>query len=129
MFIRIGVLAVMGGSLSEGVDFKDDLCRLLVLVGVPFPPPAVKKLEILRIEMSAEKDPIKYSTMKAIRNVNQTLGRAVRHAKDWCMIVLADERYEGLKPLLSREISPLAKISPNTEEMLSDFQKFREGKL
>ena len=31
------MIGVAGGSLAEGIDFKDDLCRLLIVVGIPFP--------------------------------------------------------------------------------------------
>eukprot|EP00913_Durusdinium_trenchii_P016519 g15526.t1 len=31
------LLALSGGRLSEGIDFKDDLCRLVAVVGLPYP--------------------------------------------------------------------------------------------
>ncbi len=27
---------VFGGKFSEGIDFKDNLCRLAIIVGIPF---------------------------------------------------------------------------------------------
>ncbi len=29
-------MCVMNGKLSEGIDFKDDLARLIFVVGIPF---------------------------------------------------------------------------------------------
>lgn len=31
------LFAVATAGLAEGIDFKDDLCRLLLVVGVPYP--------------------------------------------------------------------------------------------
>ena len=31
------LLSVVNGRLSEGIDFRDDLCRCLILVGLPYP--------------------------------------------------------------------------------------------
>ena len=30
------LLAVARGSLSEGIDFSDDLCRTAVIISIPF---------------------------------------------------------------------------------------------
>lgn len=35
----------------------------------------------------------KWYSLEAIRAVNQALGRVIRHAKDYGMIILADERF------------------------------------
>lgn len=41
------LLAVMGGSLSEGVDFRDNLLKVAVICGIPLTPPTVEN-EALR---------------------------------------------------------------------------------
>ncbi|EPR79443.1 DNA repair helicase, partial [Spraguea lophii 42_110] len=34
---KVNIFCVMGGRLSEGINFNDELCRLLVIVGIPYP--------------------------------------------------------------------------------------------
>lgn len=89
------LFAVMGGRLSEGINFSDDLCRLLVVVGVPYPNQGTEMRE--RMEFNGKK----YSTLIAMKSVNQTLGRALRHRGDFAVLVLLDRRYNQLLHLVS----------------------------
>ncbi len=98
--------SVVGGKLSEGINFKDDLARCVVMVGLPFPnrddPELKAKIAYLDeahpgLHRGAEL--LETMTMKA---VNQAIGRAVRHAKDYAVIVLADQRYSQQPTLRSK---------------------------
>ena len=31
------IFAITQGTLAEGIDFRDDLCRALVILGIPMP--------------------------------------------------------------------------------------------
>lgn len=88
------LIAVMGGSLSEGVNFSDEVCRLLVVIGVPYPS---KSIEI----QERSKNIKDYETVVAMKTVNQTVGRAIRHKDDYAAIVFLDCRYVELKDKLS----------------------------
>ncbi|CAD26418.1 ATP DEPENDENT DNA BINDING HELICASE (RAD3/XPD SUBFAMILY OF HELICASES) [Encephalitozoon cuniculi GB-M1] len=89
------LFAVMGGRLSEGVNFGDGLCRLLVVVGVPYP------TQDLELKERAKFNGGEYATSIAMRTVNQTLGRALRHRNDYAVLVLLDKRYIQLSRLVS----------------------------
>ncbi|MGK3748641.1 MAG: Rad3-related DNA helicase [Bacillariaceae sp.] len=103
------LLSVVGGKLSEGINFADDLCRCVVVVGLPFAdrsdPLLQEKLKLVAnassgndnsnsnsnmLQSTAARD---YYRSLCLRAVNQSVGRAIRHAKDSATIVLMDERY------------------------------------
>jgi chromosome transmission fidelity protein 1 len=84
----------MGGKLSEGINFSDDTCRLLLIAGVPFP---TKTLEFdERCKKNKE-----YGSLSVMKTVNQAIGRAIRHKNDYAAVVLLDSRYKALKSKLS----------------------------
>ena len=113
------LLSVIGGSLSEGINFSDALGRAVVVVGLPFPNPhsAEWKAKATYVEAKAasrstsagspgvngesvnkrEVDPKVASRdfyeNVCMRAVNQCIGRAIRHKNDYAAIVLLDKRY------------------------------------
>ncbi|CAJ1360770.1 unnamed protein product, partial [Effrenium voratum] len=94
------LFAVSGASLSEGIDFKDDLCRLVAVIGLPYPNASdLAMLEKMRfLDACAKRGQGSltgrdYYTGKCMKAVNQCVGRSIRHAKDWSAILLLDHRY------------------------------------
>lgn len=98
------LLAVIGGSLSEGINFSDSLGRGVVVVGLPFPNPhsaewkakmayvARKKGGGADVGKAAAREFYENACMRA---VNQCVGRAIRHRNDYASILLVDRRYES----------------------------------
>ncbi|XP_028287261.1 ATP-dependent DNA helicase DDX11 [Parambassis ranga] len=94
------LFSVVGGKMSEGINFSDDLGRCVVMVGMPYPniksPELQEKMSYLdkHLPHSQGKSPgqalIENLCMKA---VNQSIGRAIRHRGDYSSIVLCDRRY------------------------------------
>lgn len=105
------LFAVMGGRLSEGINFSDDLCRLLVVVGVPYPTKTVEFAE--RVKHDGE-----FGVLSAMKTVNQTIGRALRHKDDFAAIVLLDSRYLALRGKLSPWIQRQTKHTGSVEGLL-----------
>ncbi|VVA95970.1 unnamed protein product [Arabis nemorensis] len=122
------MLAVVGGKVSEGINFSDSMCRCVVMVGLPYPNPSdIELLErIKHIEGLGDSDSAKpsltlvddsyysgdvkagfgvlngckrrgkeYYENLCMKAVNQSVGRAIRHAKDYAAILLVDARYSG----------------------------------
>ncbi|XP_041652395.1 ATP-dependent DNA helicase DDX11 [Cheilinus undulatus] len=94
------LFSVVGGKMSEGINFSDDLGRCVVMVGMPYPniksPELQEKMSYLdkHLPHSGGRSPgqalIENLCMKA---VNQSIGRAIRHRGDYSSVVLCDRRY------------------------------------
>jgi len=100
------LLAVIGGTLSEGINFSDALGRGVAVVGLPFPNPhsAEWKAKIKHITDKAAAAEAQQAGKAAARDyyenvcmraVNQAIGRAIRHRGDYAAIMLLDRRYAG----------------------------------
>ncbi|KAI8352753.1 helicase C-terminal domain-containing protein [Mortierella sp. GBAus27b] len=109
------LFSVVGGKMSEGINFSDRLGRGVVMVGMPFPNKGsaelqermrymdqVQQQEQMRLQpeqpvvvpgamrMTAGSE---YYENLCMRAVNQSIGRAIRHQGDYAVIVLLDKRY------------------------------------
>lgn len=108
------LLSVVGGKLSEGINFSDRLGRAVVVVGLPFPnirsaewQAKIKRVEQSHMEQFVAKTTASKSTLETqakaagrdfyenacMRAVNQCIGRAIRHKNDYASIILLDRRY------------------------------------
>ena len=94
------LFGVMGGKLSEGINFKDNLCRLLIIVGMPFS--SIKSIEInekmkyydkLYKEKKSLINGNEYYENLCMKNINQTIGRCIRNYYDFSSIILIDNRF------------------------------------
>lgn len=79
------VLLAVG--LTEGYDFKDDLCRFQVITRIPYPYPGKRLLA------RKEVDP-QYMDWRTCLTLVQTYGRGVRSATDRCVTYVLDSRFD-----------------------------------
>lgn len=99
------LLSVIGGKMSEGINFSDQLGRGIVVVGLPFPniqsAPWKTKIEYIEkatISRGGTREDGKATARDfyenaCMRAVNQSIGRAIRHQNDFASIILLDRRY------------------------------------
>lgn len=143
------LLAVIGGSLSEGINFSDALGRGIVVVGLPFPnnQSAEWRAKLAHIERSAtarsEAGPKEGGSAQdaktasaafylnaTMRAVNQSIGRAIRHRGDYAAIVLVDRRYGTgrIQEKLPRWIRESVRESRGFKEAVGEVEGFFAGK-
>lgn len=107
------LFAVIGGKLSEGINFADAMGRAVIVVGVPFPNAntpewlarssfieqrkrlhcAAQGLTLTESLLLGQKAAREHYENVAMRAVNQCIGRVIRHRNDYAMIFLVDVRY------------------------------------
>jgi DNA excision repair protein ERCC-2 len=90
------MLAVMGGSMSEGIDYRDNLLDSVIVVGVPFAPPSLEQDQLIRyFETKFGRDNGRdYGyTYPAMNRVLQSIGRCIRSETDRAAVILLDKRF------------------------------------
>lgn len=98
------LIAVIGGKLSEGLNFADHLGRAVIVVGLPYANPTEKSTRsfLSHIAMASSSSPSSASlssnlfhlyTDLCMRLVNQSVGRCIRHRNDYAVAILLDARY------------------------------------
>lgn len=151
---RALMLCVVGGKLSEGINFADAMGRCAAVVGLPYPnlgdPELVEKLrrvaeeDVGREAASRAESPLRVSVAAreaygdlCFKSVNQCVGRVIRHARDHASILFLDQRYErDAEAQLRRNdaAGPLGKLSAwvrdalqqpaSCAEALSELEQF-----
>jgi chromosome transmission fidelity protein 1 len=89
--------------MSEGINLANDMARCVLVVGLPYPditdPEMQEKMKSLDRQFKENGGNgitgQSYYHNLCMRAVNQSVGRAIRHAKDYAAVVLADARYSS----------------------------------
>jgi len=94
------LLAVSGAKLSEGINFQNELCRLVAVVGLPYPNASdlglttkMRFLDGRRATGAPGLSGREFYAARCLKGVNQCIGRSIRHAGDWAAVLLLDHRY------------------------------------
>ncbi|TNV84464.1 hypothetical protein FGO68_gene13285 [Halteria grandinella] len=109
--------AVCRGKMSEGLDFADSDARCVIIIGIPYldfsePYVMIKKSHFDKLN---ELNPALYPnngsdwyTIDAMKAVNQSIGRTIRHKNDFGTAIVIDsrisqERFKGKLSLWLRD--------------------------
>lgn len=127
------LFSVVGGKMSEGINFSDELARAVIMIGLPFP-------NIFSAELIAKRKFIEESTIAkggtrsqamknaksfyeniCMRSVNQSIGRSIRHKNDYSIIYLFDQRYGQNK--IQDKLSGWVKQELFTRDRCTEFSQ------
>ena len=109
------LLSVVGGKMSEGINFSDELARAVIMVGLPYPNAfnsdlIAKKgyIEQKYLSMGSTSTFAKSKSQEFYENlcmkaINQSVGRAIRNINDYAVIFLIDMRYS--QPRIQSKLS------------------------
>lgn len=114
-------IGVYRGKSGEGLDFSDDMARMVFCLGVPFRPVTSWSVGAKR-RYSGEA----WYVEDALCAVNQALGRCLRHKGDFGAIILLDERYrneERYQSMLSRWCRQVISVYDSVIPLIVSLQK------
>ena len=91
------LISVVGGRLSEGINFSDGLARCVVVLGMPYSniksPELIEKMSYYDRTSAKSFNGNQYYETQCMKAVNQAIGRSIRHKNDYAIILLIDFRF------------------------------------
>ena len=130
------LFAVCRGKASEGIDFRNDKCRAVVVIGFPFPNVGDAKVSLKRTYMDKLYHKVprlpgvisgsEWYKQQAIRAINQAIGRVIRHKDDYGCIILLDQRFteQSYKKYLPLWIRPYFIQTKRFDETINAMTSF-----
>ncbi|CAG9529565.1 unnamed protein product [Cercopithifilaria johnstoni] len=97
--------AVCRAKVSEGIDFSDNESRGVIVIGIPYAPTTNPRIELKKQFLTKQRIGVAKEELKknisadewyqvdAIRGVNQSIGRVLRHKDDFGVVILVDSRF------------------------------------
>ena len=129
----------LAGKCRRVSTFANDMARCVVVVGLPYPDITDPELKEKMSALDASPDKTitgqAYYQNLCMRAVNQSVGRAIRHANDYAAIVLIDRRYTsdsriwaGLPSWLKKGSGSQWRQDLPLSSYLAEMQAFFESK-
>eukprot|EP00347_Sterkiella_histriomuscorum_P014288 403361448 len=125
------LFCVIGGKLSEGINFSDNLARTLIVAGLPYPNSmSVEIQEKMRYFDTRNEPGFKGSDFYenlCMKTLNQSIGRAIRHINDYACIILVDQRFsnKNIQNKLPKWIqSRIKEVEEGENQLAFDIQRF-----
>ncbi|KJH53111.1 DNA repair helicase [Dictyocaulus viviparus] len=127
------LFAVAGGKLSEGINFSDELGRAVFMIGLPYPNKNSVELKekMAYLDSQIRCGGNKFYQSLCMHVVNQAIGRAIRHQKDYAAVYLVDHRFtrQDITSALPRWIREKIQCPNSFTEALSLTKTFFKNKM
>lgn len=113
------LFSVMGGRISEGMDFPAKQLEIAILVGIPYPKPTARQRSLQHYYDLKFRKGWEYTVeAPAARKLLQSIGRLIRDEKDRGVAVILDKR----APRFKKYIKDLCR----SNDLLFDIKNFME---
>ena len=114
---RAALFSVIGGRISEGMDFPAEELEIAIIVGIPYPKPTARQRGLQRYyDMKFGKGWEYTVVAPTARKLLQSIGRLIRDENDRGVAVILDRRASRFKKYISD-----LQISENLLEDISSF--------
>jgi DNA excision repair protein ERCC-2 len=111
------LFSVMGGRISEGMDFPAEQLEIAVIVGIPYPKPTARQKGLQRYYDMKFRKGWEYTVeAPAARKMLQSIGRLIRDEQDRGVAVILDRRAARFKKYM-RDLTL-------TDHLLKDMGSF-----
>ena len=102
------LFAVMGGRISEGIDFPDKELEVAIIAGIPYPRPTARQRAFLHYYEIKFGNGWEYTVkVPATRKLMQAIGRLIRTETDIGIAVIMDKRAQQFSDRLEVEMTDL----------------------
>ncbi len=113
------MFSVIGGRVSEGMDFPAEELEIAVIVGIPYPKPTARQRGLQQYYEVKFRKGWEYTVeAPTARKLLQSIGRLIRDENDRGVAVILDRR----APRFKKYIKDLTE----SRNLLSDIEKFME---
>ena len=114
------LFSVMGGRISEGMDFPEEQLEIAMIVGIPYPKPTARQRGLQKYYDLKFRKGWEYTVeAPAARKLLQSIGRLIRNENDRGVAVIMDRRASRFK----KYIIDLKE----TKNLLEDMRNFMEN--
>ncbi len=87
------LLAVMGGRISEGMNFPGNELEVVVIAGIPYPKPDAKQKSLYAYYENVHRSGWEYAvTFPVLIKMRQAIGRLIRSSNDIGSAIILDRR-------------------------------------